>query len=80
MSELLPRSMEARLRLLAERIYPLGPYPLFHLFGELVAGADPLDCIEKFARLSAFRDFIRVNGGDQFPPRLFIVNGTTQDD
>jgi excisionase family DNA binding protein len=31
-------------RFLVEKVYPLGPYPLFHLLAELVAGANPLDC------------------------------------
>jgi hypothetical protein len=72
----LPTSIDVRLRFLVERIYRLGPFPLFHLLAELVAGAPPLPRIERYARLSReYGDFIRANGGDQFPGRFFVIDG-----
>jgi hypothetical protein len=64
-----------RLRSLVEQIYPLGQRPFFELLAEIVGGAPPMERIERYARLNRERgDFIRANGGDQFPPRLFIIN------
>ena len=77
---LLPPSIEVSLRFLAEQIYPLGSYPLFHLPAELVAGANPLDRIEGFARLSPCGDFIRANADDQFRYTSFSSRKKTQDD
>jgi hypothetical protein len=72
-----------RLRYLTEQIYQLGERPLFELFTELTAGADPVDRIERYARLSReLGGFIRANGGNQFSSRLFsipnlsVANGT----
>jgi hypothetical protein len=74
--EQLPTSVNVRLRFLVEQIYRLGPCPLFHLLAELVAGAPPLPRIERYARLSReYGDFIRANGGDQFPLKFLIVKG-----
>jgi hypothetical protein len=65
-----------RLRLLAEQIHGLGPRPLFELLAEIVCGAPSMERIERYARLSQEHgDFIRENGGDQFPPKFLIVKG-----
>jgi hypothetical protein len=65
-----------RLRFLAEQIHGLGPRPLFELLAELVCGAPSMERIERYARLSQEHgDFIRENGGDQFPPKFLIVKG-----
>jgi hypothetical protein len=70
-----------RLRFLAEQIHGLGPRPLFELLAEIVSGAPSMERIERYARLSREHgDLIRANGGDQFPPRLFVVNGTDSND
>jgi hypothetical protein len=70
----LPTS-DVPLRFLVERIYRLGPYPLFHLLAELVAGAPPLPRIERYARLTReYGGFIRANGGNQFPGRFFVID------
>jgi hypothetical protein len=66
-----------RLRFLAEQIHSIGPHGLFELFAELVSGAPTIDRIERYGRLAhEYGAFIRAHGGDQFPPRLFIVNGS----
>jgi hypothetical protein len=71
----------ARLQYLVRQIHALGPYPLSHLLAEIIGGASPLPRIERYARLSREHDhFIRANGGDQFPPRFFIVNGNGSND
>ena len=71
----------ARLQYLVGQIHALGPYPLSHLLAEIIGGASPLPRIERYARLSRERGhFIRANGGDQFPPRFFIVNGNDSND
>ena len=65
-----------RLRFLAEQIHGLGPRPLFELLAENVCGAPSMERIERYARLSREHgDFIRENGGDQFPPKFLIVKG-----
>jgi len=65
-----------RLQLLAAQIHSLGPYPLFHLFVEIADGAQPLSRIERYARLSRERGpFIPALRGDQFPERLFVIDG-----
>ena len=61
---------------LAEQIRGLGPRPLFELLAENVCGAHSMERIERYARLSQEHgDFIRENGGDQFPPKFLIVKG-----
>jgi hypothetical protein len=70
-----------RLQYLVEQIHALGPYPLSHLLAEIIGGASPLPRIERYARLSRERGhFIRASGGDQFPPRIFIVNRNAPND
>ena len=70
-----------RLQYLVGQIHALGPYPLSHLLAEIIGGASPLPRIERYARLSREHGhFIRANGGDQFPPRFFIVNGNGSND
>jgi len=65
-----------RLRFLAEQIHGLGPRPLFELPAENVCGAPSMERIERYARLNREHgDFIRANGGDQFPPKFLIVKG-----
>jgi hypothetical protein len=65
-----------RLRFLAEQIYSIGPRGLYELLAELVGGAPPLECIERYGRLAhEYGAFIRALGGDQFPPRFFTLAG-----
>jgi hypothetical protein len=64
-----------RLRHLANQIHRWGPFSLSYLFDELVAGADPLERIEAFARLSPLADFIQANREDLFSSPLFLVEG-----
>jgi hypothetical protein len=74
-------STTVRLRFLAEQIYSIGPRGLYELLAELVGGAPPLECIERYGRLAhEYGAFIRALGGDQFPPRFFIVNGNDSND
>jgi hypothetical protein len=62
----IPRS---RVHLLAAHIHKLGPRPLAELFIELMAGAEPHDALERYARLSPLAGFIAANGGDRLPAR-----------
>jgi hypothetical protein len=55
--------------------------PLANVLAEIIGGASPLPRIERYARLSRERGhFIRASGGDEFPPRFFIVNGNDPND
>jgi hypothetical protein len=65
---------DARLRRLAALVHQLGPRPLFELLRELVAGADPLARVERYAELDA--DIIEALGGDRFPDLLRAVPNT----
>jgi hypothetical protein len=60
---------KSRVHLLAAHIYALGPRPLAELFIELMAGAEPHDALERYARLSPLAGFIAANGGDRLPAR-----------
>jgi hypothetical protein len=64
---------DLRLRRLAAALHALGPRPLFEFLREVEAGADVRARLEVYARLPA--GFVRANGGDQFPPVAFAVNG-----
>jgi hypothetical protein len=68
-----------RLERQVKEIHGLGAYPLFHLLTQIINGAPPPPRIERYARLSRERgQFIRAHGGDQFPDRLFVVDGDSK--
>jgi hypothetical protein len=69
-----------RLRRLASQVHGVGPFSLGYLFDELLAGADPLERIEAFARLSPLAGFIRANEGNQSSTYLFLVESKDSDD
>jgi hypothetical protein len=72
----LPPLEATRLRHLAREIHALGEHPLFELFAEIVGGADPMERIERYARLEREHgDFIRALGGDKFSSQLLLVGG-----
>jgi hypothetical protein len=56
----------ARLRLLAQRIHKLGPYPLCHLFAELADGAPLGPRLEAYAALALRGNLL---------PQLHVVGG-----
>jgi hypothetical protein len=58
---------KSRAYLLGARIHDLGPRALAELFIELMAGAEPHDALERYARLSPLAGFIAANGGDRLP-------------
>jgi hypothetical protein len=60
---------KSRTYLLGARIHGLGPRALGELFIELIAGAEPHDALERYARLSPLAGFIAANGGDRLPDR-----------
>jgi hypothetical protein len=60
---------KSRAYLLGARIHDLGPRALAELFIELMAGAEPHDALERYARLSPLAGFIAANGGDRLPAR-----------
>jgi hypothetical protein len=66
---------DARLCRLAEQIHSLGPYPLAHLFAELVDGAPLEPRLEVYARLAPLGFFICAHNGDKLPG-LRIAAGT----
>jgi hypothetical protein len=65
----------ARLRrqFLVERLHRLGPSPLCHFLAEIERGADLRSHLDRYAALPA--DFVRVLGGDRFPPALHVIDG-----
>jgi hypothetical protein len=65
---------DGRLRRLASLVHQLGPRPLFELFRELVAGADPLARIEAYGAIDP--DILEALGGDRFPDLLRAVPNT----
>jgi hypothetical protein len=67
-----------RLCYLAGSIHALGPRSLFKLFRELDSGADLHERLERYARLTAYRDFIRNRGGDLLPPGASSRVGTNE--
>jgi hypothetical protein len=64
-------SLSLRLRYVADRIYALGPRPLFELMCELAGGADPLQRFETYARLDS--DIVNDLGGCELPPVVKLV-------
>ncbi len=69
----LPTSTAIRLRYLAQHLHDLGPRPTFELLCELVGGADPLDRLERYARLDP--TVVRKLGGAEIPSRLMVLKG-----
>jgi hypothetical protein len=70
----LPRSTSRpRLQYLASRLHALGPKPLFYFLDEIERGAPIVATLERYAALPA--DFIRANGGGEFAPFLWPIEG-----
>ncbi len=69
----LARDAELRLRRLASALHALGERPLYEFLREVEAGADMRARLEVYAQLPGA--FVRVNGGDRFPPEAFAVSG-----
>jgi hypothetical protein len=65
----IPRS---RAHLLAARIHALGPRPLAELLVELMAGADPLSRIERYAELDPA--ILAAVGARDLPPTARAVS------
>ena len=63
----------ARRKLLVSRYHALGPYPLWHFLRAIEAGAPIWRTIEEYAALDA--DFIKIYGGDEFPPSVHSIGG-----
>jgi hypothetical protein len=63
----------ARLRRLADQLHALGPRPLFEYLREIIAGADPVDRLERYAAIDP--DVLRALGGDHLPPVHRVVGG-----
>jgi hypothetical protein len=61
----------ARLRRLADHLHTLGPRPIFEYLREIIAGADPVDRLERYAELDP--EVIRALGGDRLPPAHRVV-------
>jgi hypothetical protein len=60
---------DARLRQLAKRLHALGERPVYEFLREVLAGRDPVERLEAYARLPA--DLIRAFGGERLGgPRL----------
>jgi hypothetical protein len=67
-------SIALRLRCLAQRIYDLGPYPLFQLFCELSGSSIALDRFEAYGSVALRHgDLIEALGGRELPPAIQIV-------
>jgi hypothetical protein len=61
----------ARIRLLAEHLYSLGPQPVWRYIQEIVSGADPVERLERYGALD--RDVVRRIGADEMPPKVWPV-------
>jgi hypothetical protein len=70
-----PPLQPERLRYLAGRIHALGPRPLYELFRELDRGAPLSPALERYADLSAYRDFIRALDGDRLSQPRVLEGG-----
>jgi hypothetical protein len=66
-----PPVSDARLRHLSHRLHGLGERALYELLRELVAGADPFDRLEAYARLDG--DLLSALGGRDLPPSSFYM-------
>jgi hypothetical protein len=62
-----------RLRHLAEQLHALGPRPLFEFLLEIIAGADPMTRLERYAQLDP--DVVHDLGADQLPSAHRVVEG-----
>ena len=69
-------SSDARLQHLARRVHALGARPLYELFRELLAGADPLARIERYGALDA--DIVCALGGSDFPPPAAVAGSSVR--
>jgi hypothetical protein len=69
-----------RVRRLANQVHGLGPLSLEYLFDEIIAGADPLERIEAFARLSRLAGFIQAIGTNHRSTHLFLVESKDSND
>jgi hypothetical protein len=63
----------ARIRYLAAHMHSLGPRPLAEYLTEIIAGADPMARLERYAELDA--DVVRRLGADRMPPSHRLVGG-----
>lgn len=52
---------------LSRRVHSAGPRALGEIMREILDGADPVERLERYARLDHYGDFIRANGGDRLP-------------
>ena len=65
-----------RLQYLAARLHALGPRATYELLRELIAGADPFNRLEVYARLDP--KILRALGGDELPiESLHVIDGGT---
>jgi hypothetical protein len=68
-----PSIPDARLRYLAQRLHALGERPLYEFLREIIAGADPVARLERYAALDA--DVVRALGGDRLAGPRVIAGG-----
>jgi hypothetical protein len=69
----LASSVALRVRHLAAHLHSLGPRATFEWCCEVIGGADPLDRLERYARLD--RDVVRALGGAEIPSQLMVLKG-----
>jgi hypothetical protein len=62
-----------RLRRLAERMHALGPRPLLEFLREIIAGADAVERLERYAELDP--NVVRDLGADRMPPSHRVIGG-----
>jgi hypothetical protein len=70
-------SPDARLQHLARRVHALGERPLYELFRELIAGADPRTRIERYAQLEP--DIVRLLGAAYFPLLAAVAGSSVRE-
>jgi hypothetical protein len=62
-----------RLAYLARRLHRLGERPLYEFIREIIAGADPIERLEAFARIDPA--IAKYLGADRMPPSMRTIPG-----
>ena len=67
---------EARLRRLAGRLHAAGPRPVLEYLREILAGADPIERLERYAELDPA--IVAAVGAHKLPPIVVEIQAPTR--